>query len=207
MTEAKHNENAGKGKDPKEFMKPKDEKHMKKEHPKKEEVSEKTIQDILENLNQEGKKENVEEKDSKDDKEQKIAELTDMLKRTQAEFINFKNRTEKETRQICEYASFDMIKKVLPVLDTFELALKNAPESDFKKGIELVYAQLLDAFKSEGLRPIEALGKKFDPYFHEVMLKEKSGKAEDIIIEEFQRGYMLKDKVLRYSKVKVSAGN
>lgn len=144
------------------------------------------------------------EKNKQDEKDIKIAELTDLVKRTQAEFINYKNRTEKENKQMFEYSSFDFVKKMLPVLDSFELALKNAPESGFKKGVEMVYAQLLDVLKQEGVRSIDCVGKKFDPYYHEVMLKEKSDKAEDTVLEEFQKGFMMKERVLRYSKVKVS---
>lgn len=116
------------------------------------------------------------------EKEQKIGELTELCQRIQAEFINYKNRTEKETKQIFEYSSADMIKKLLPVLDSFELAFKNNKEFEsFKKGMELVYAQLMDILKHEGLTPIQAEGLKFDPYKHEVLMKAKSDKGEDIV--------------------------
>ncbi|MCM2325186.1 MAG: nucleotide exchange factor GrpE [Candidatus Woesearchaeota archaeon] len=141
---------------------------------------------------------------SAEDKDAKIAELTDMVKRTQAEFINFKNRTEKETKQMLEYSTFDVMKKMLPIIDSFEQALKNEAGSEFKKGVEMVYAQLMDVMKAEGVKPIDCIGKKFNPYYHEVMIKEKSDKAEDVVLEEFQKGYMMKERVLRYSKVKVS---
>ncbi|MDP3765101.1 MAG: nucleotide exchange factor GrpE, partial [Nanoarchaeota archaeon] len=72
------------------------------------------------------------------------------------------------------------------------------------KGIEMIYAQLFSTLESEGLKPIEASGKKFDPYLHDVMLKQKSDKEDGIVLEELQRGYMLNDKVLRHSKVKIS---
>jgi molecular chaperone GrpE len=138
---------------------------------------------------------------------EKINELTDMIKRVQAEFINYKNRTERENKQCIEYGSASLVQKLLPVLDSFEIALKNANEHEsFRKGIEMIYAQLLDILKQEGLAPIITEGKKFDPYHHEVMMKQKSDKNEDTIIEEFQKGYMFKDKVIRHSKVKVSAG-
>lgn len=139
------------------------------------------------------------------EKEQKIEELTEMCKRIQAEFINYKNRTEKDARHMMDYSSSDVIKKMLPVLDSFELAFKNNKDYEsFKKGVELVYAQLMEALKNEGLRPILALGEKFDPYKHEVLMKAKSDKPEDIVLEELQKGYMFKDKVLRHSKVKIS---
>ena len=103
------------------------------------------------------------------------------------------------------YAKADIINKILPTIDTFEIALKNTSDKEkFVKGIEMVYAQIFSLLENEGLRPIEALGKKFDPFFHEVLLKQKSNKDEDIVLEELQKGYMLNDKVLRHSKVKVS---
>jgi molecular chaperone GrpE len=141
----------------------------------------------------------------KENKNDKIKELTDTLQRTQAEFVNFKNRTEKETRQILQYGAYDAVKKILPVIDSFELALKsNKDDSDFKKGIEMVYAQLLDILKQEGLVPINALNQKFDPYKHEVLMKGDSDKDSDIVIEELQKGFMFKDRVIRTSKVKIS---
>ncbi len=144
-------------------------------------------------------------KPKKPTKAQEIAELTEMLKRTQAEFINYKNRVEKETQDMCKYSNADIIKKLLPVLDSFELALKNTKDQKkFKEGVEMVYSQLLDTLKQEGLEPINAKGQKFDPYMHEVMLKEKSDKPSDTVIEELQKGYMLKDKIIRHSKVKIS---
>ncbi|AJF60894.1 TPA: nucleotide exchange factor GrpE [Candidatus Woesearchaeota archaeon] len=138
-------------------------------------------------------------------KDEVIAELTDMLKRTQAEFINYKNRVEKENKEAYEYCSADLVKKLLPVLDSFELAFKNTGEAGkFRQGMEMVYAQLVDVLEHEGLRRIDAEGKKFDPYRHEVLMKDKSDKSPDIVLEEFQKGYMFKNKVARHSKVKVS---
>ena len=137
--------------------------------------------------------------------ETKIAELTEILKRLQAEFINYTARTEKESRQIIEYSNADLIKKILPVIDSLELALKNSSDLEkFREGIKLIYSQLLEIMKQEGLRPIEALGQMLDIQKHEVLLKEKSDKVEDTVIEELQKGYMLKDKVLRHSKGKIS---
>jgi len=137
--------------------------------------------------------------------EEKNGEITDLLKRTQAEFINFKDRTEREAKNIIEYGNSDFIKKILPVVDTFEIALKNTTDKDkFREGMEMVLAQLFDVLKQNGVEPIECVGKKFDPYLHDVMLKEKSDAEEDMIIQELQKGYMFKGKVLRHSKVKIS---
>lgn len=147
-----------------------------------------------------------EEKHQKEDHQKKIEELTDTLQRLQAEFDNYRKRVEKEKQEFMKYAEAEFIKNMLPFLDTFEIALKHTQDHEkFVKGIELVYAQLFSLLEKEGLRPIEALGKKCDPNVHDVMLKEKSDKNEDIIIEEFQKGYFLKDKVLRHSKVKISS--
>ena len=141
-----------------------------------------------------------------DSKEQKIAELTETLQRLQAEFQNYKKRTEKETQLLSKYASQVVIAKLLPVLDSFELALKNTnTEKDrFIKGIEIIYAQFFSVLESEGIKPIKAVGKKFDPYYHEVLLQEPSEKEEDIVLEEFQKGYMINDRVIRFAKVKLS---
>lgn len=138
-----------------------------------------------------------------DEKDQKIAELTDCLQRLQAEFENYKKRVEKENNNFLKYANAGLINELLPLLDSFELALKNKEsKEDFIKGVELIFAQLFSTLEKQGLRPIEAEGKPFDPYKHEVMLQEPSDK-EGIVLEELQKGYMLYDKVLRHSKVKV----
>ncbi|MBW2997563.1 nucleotide exchange factor GrpE [Candidatus Woesearchaeota archaeon] len=144
-------------------------------------------------------------KQKKETKEDKIAELTTDLKRIQAEFENYKKRAEKENAQFCEYAKAEIVKKLLSVLDSFEIALKSTGNhEEFVKGIELIYSQLYTLLKDEGLAHIETKGKKFDPYLHEVMLSEKSDKDDDTIIEELQKGYTLKGRVLRHSKVKVA---
>ena len=142
--------------------------------------------------------------EKKSDKEI-IEDLTDSLQRLQAEFENYRKRIEKEKEEFVKYAKAELMQKLLPTIDTFEIALKSAKDSEkFVKGMEMVYAQLVSTLQSEGLKPIEAAGKKFDPYLHEVMLKEKSDKDDDIVLEELQKGYMLNDKVLRHSKVKIS---
>lgn len=139
------------------------------------------------------------------EKQQKIEELTDTLKRLQAEFENFKKRIDKEKAEFVKFAHADVIAQMLPVLDSFEIALKNTNDKEkFVEGVKIIFAQLYSALEAEGLRPIKAAGEKFDPYKHEILMKEESDKPEGTIVEEFQRGYMLNDKVLRFSKVKVS---
>jgi molecular chaperone GrpE len=157
-------------------------------------------------MKNENKKPSEEKKSVKKPTEKEvIAELTDTLQRTQAEFENYKKRVDKEKDEFVKYAKAELIQKLLPTIDTYEIALKSTKDNEkFVKGIEMVYAQLVSLLHSEGLKPIESLGKKFDPYLHEVMLKEKSDKDDEIILEELQKGYTLNGKVLRHSKVKVS---
>ena len=139
--------------------------------------------------------------------EDKNKELTDTLQCLQAEFENYKKKVSKDNEHFAKYSSARVIEKLLPILDSFEMALKNsANREQFVKGVELIFAQFFSTLESEGLRPMKSVGDKFDPYKHEVMLKEPSDKGEDVIIEEMQRGYIFNDKVLRHSKVKVSTG-
>lgn len=137
------------------------------------------------------------------DKE-KIAELTDSLKRLQAEFENFKKRRDKEEEEKRQYINAGLIEKMLPVIDAFELAIKQKNSKEFAKGIEMIYLKLISILEKEGLRPINVLNKPFDPYKCEVLMQQEVGEEkEGIVIEEFQKGYMLKDRVLRHAKVKV----
>jgi len=135
----------------------------------------------------------------------KVKELTDSLQRLQAEFENYKKYVDKEKADFLKYAKSDIIQKLLPVLDSFELALKNTKnQKEFIKGVELIFSQLHQTLENEGLKSINPVGQKFDPYQHEVLMKEKSDKEENTILEELQKGYMLYNKVIRHSKVKVS---
>lgn len=179
---------------------------MKEENKEKEKLAEKKTEEKFEKLKKikQGVIKKIKQKKA-DEKEEKINELTESLQRLQAEFENYKKRVEKEKGEFVIYAKADLIAKLLPALDSFELAIKNTADKEkFIKGIELIFAQLYSLLESEGLRPIKAEGEKFDPYKHEVLMKQKSGKEEDIILEELQKGYMLNNKVLRHSKVKVS---
>ena len=151
------------------------------------------------------KEENQEKKEEvKDQKDGQITELTDTLKRLQAEFENYKRRTEKECQNTIKMASRDIIVKLLPLLDNFELALSHADDDDTKKGFELIFSQLFDILKEQGLEKTRAEGEKFDPYTMEAVMQERSDKGENIVLEELQSGYRLKDQVIRHSKVKVS---
>lgn len=160
----------------------------------------------MNNQDDDVKEENIqEEQDQMDDKDKRIQELTELLRRVQAEFENYKKRVEKQNEEFKKCANVDFIEKVLPVLDNFGLALKNQEGEEFKKGVELIYAQLFSVLEEEGLKPIQAEGQKFDPYFHEALMQEEvEGTEPGMVVEELQKGYCLGDKILRHSKVKVS---
>ena len=169
---------------------------------KKEETKDKKTEKTEESKKSD-EKENLQEQ--LEEKTKKIEELTDTLKRLQAEFENFKKRIDKEKIEFVKYAHADVIASMLPVLDSFEIALKNTNDKEkFIEGIKIIYAQIYSVLEAEGLKPIKATGEKFDPYKHEVLMKEESDKPDDTVLEEFQKGYMLNDRVLRHSKVKVS---
>ena len=145
------------------------------------------------------------EKEHINETDRKIEELTDTLKRLQAEFENYKKWNAKEKTEFVKYANAELIAQMLPIIDSFEIALKNTNDKEkFVEGIKMIYAQLHSMLESQGLRPINAAGQKFDPYKHEVLMKEQSDKPDDTILEEFQKGYMLNDRIIRHSKVKIS---
>ncbi len=138
-----------------------------------------------------------------DELKKKAEEYKDSLQRLQADFENYKKRCEKENSSFRKYANAQLIKSLLPILDSFELALKNNSEHEkFVKGVEMIYAQLYSMLEDIGLKKIEAEGRQFDPYAHEVLLQEESEK-DGIVLEELQKGYELDDVVIRHSKVKV----
>ena len=148
-------------------------------------------------------------KNKKDKKDEKIEELTDRLTRQMAEFDNFRKRTEKEKSQMYEIGAKDIIEKMLPVVDNFERGLDAVKEEDkedpFIQGMVMVYKQLMTVLGELGVKPIEAVGKEFDPNLHNaVMHVEDENFGENIIAEEFQKGYMYRDSVVRHSMVKVA---
>jgi molecular chaperone GrpE len=133
--------------------------------------------------------------------------LLDRLARTQAEFDNARKRAAREQQDFREYAVADAIKTLLPVLDSLERALQTSSDqkSDLRSGVELIYKQLQDALAKFGLRPIPAKGEPFDPHLHEAVEMVETTTAEDHqILEELQRGYKLKDRLLRPSMVRVA---
>jgi molecular chaperone GrpE len=132
-------------------------------------------------------------------------ELIDTLQRLQAEFENYKKRITRDYDSMIKCSNEELIKSLLPIVDNFELALKSCREKDdFYKGMELIYSHLMDTLHSQGIKLIECAGKKFDPYYHEVLLTEESEKEPNTVLEELQKGYMLYDKVIRHSKVKIA---
>ncbi|MBP5305693.1 MAG: nucleotide exchange factor GrpE [Lachnospiraceae bacterium] len=140
--------------------------------------------------------------------EEKIAELNDRVMRQMAEFDNYRKRTEKEKSQMFEIGAKDIIEKVLPVVDNFERGLsalsEEEKESAFAQGIEKIYKQLTQVLADAGVEPIEAVGKEFNPDFHNaVMHAEDENLGENIVAEEFQKGYTYRGSVVRHSMVKV----
>lgn len=148
-------------------------------------------------------------KNKKDKKDEKIEELTDRLKRQMAEFDNFRKRTEKEKSAMYETGAKSVIEKILPVVDNFERGLMAVPEEQkedpFVQGMDKIYKQIMTTLEEIGVKPIEAVGVEFNPDLHNaVMHVEDEEAGENVIVEEFQKGYTYRDCVVRYSMVKVA---
>ncbi len=148
-------------------------------------------------------------KEKKDKKDEKIEELTDRVRRQMAEFDNFRKRTEKEKTQMFETGAKSIVEKILPVVDNFERGLAAVTEEEkgtpFVEGMEKIYKQMMTMLEEAGVKPIEAVGQEFDPNLHNaVMHVEDEEFGENIIAEEFQKGYTYRDSVVRHSMVKVA---
>ena len=181
-----------------------------------EEITAETEEKEIEELTEESQEETVEEKKGlfgkkkkKDKKDEQIEELTDRLKRQMAEFDNFRKRTEKEKEARFEIGAKSVIEKMLPIVDNFERGLATVSEEQredpFVEGMEKVYKQLMSSFEAMDVMQIEAVGKEFDPNLHNaVMHVEDEEFGENIIAEEFQKGYTYRDSVVRHSMVKVA---
>lgn len=141
----------------------------------------------------ENKENNANEEKPKD------LDLVEQLQRLQAEFENYKKRTEKDQENLKDHIKSQLLIKFLNILDNLERSLAK----EDKKATEIVYKQMKKLLEEEQVTQIPTAGQKLDPYKHEVMLKEK-GKQDDMITEELQKGYMIKDKVLRPARVKIS---
>ncbi len=176
-------------------------------------VAEGTVEDIggeeLEEEIEEEVEQEVEEIEedieeaSREQLKEEVEELESSLKKVMADFDNYRKRMMKEKKRIIERATEDLMIDLLEVLDDFERALDNESEME-REGIEMVYKKFRQVLEEHGLEEIDAEGEKFDPQYHEcVMSVEEEDEEEDRILEEFQKGYKLKDKVIRPSKVKV----
>lgn len=164
----------------------------------------------------ESSKESKKEKKKKEkaDKKQdalkeKIEDLEDRVKRQMAEFDNFRKRTEKEKTAMFETGAKSVIEKILPVVDNFERGLASIPEEEkggaFAQGMEMIYKQLLAELESIDVKPIEAVGKEFDPEFHNAVMQVESEEFESgVIAQELQKGYTYRDSVVRHSMVAVT---
>ena len=176
-----------------------------------EEMTEETAEEAVESEEEAGEKKGFfgKKKDKKDKKDLKIEELEDKVKRQLAEFENFRNRTEKEKSRMYEFGARDVIEKMLPVVDNFERGLAAIPEAEkggpVASGMEMIYKQIMTTLEGLGVTPIDALNKPFDPNFHNAVMHVEDDEIEEsTVVEEFQKGYIYKEHVIRYSMVKVA---
>lgn len=156
-----------------------------------------------------GEAEEPAEEVKKDKKDEKIEDLTDRLQRSMAEFDNYRKRTEKEKASMYMVGAKEVVEKILPVVDNFERALESTTEEQeadpFVEGMEKIYKHFCKTLEDMGVTPIEAVGKEFDPNLHNAVMHVEDEEAGDnIIVEEFQKGYLYKEFVVRHSMVKVA---
>ncbi len=138
-------------------------------------------------------------------------EFKDLLLRKTAEFDNFRRRTERERQSLSDAAAADLLTELLPLVDDLERALQAEAGTEgaeaYRRGVELIHRQLTELLRKRGVRPVEALGADFDPNFHQAVAHEPAaGRREGEVIEDYRRGYMLGDRLLRPSMVKVAKG-
>lgn len=153
-------------------------------------------------------KDKKKKKEKKDKRDERIEELEDKVKRQLAEFENFRNRTEKEKASMYELGARSVIEKMLPVIDNFERGLAAIPEdeqeSPLATGMQMIYKQLVTELENIGVKPIEAVGKEFDPNYHNAVMQTESEEYESgIVAQELQKGYLYRDTVIRHSMVSV----
>lgn len=134
------------------------------------------------------------------------AELQDRFLRRQAEFENFRRRVEREKSEFAQYAASEAVTAMLPILDDFERALKQeTSDKEYQRGVELIYQRQVEALKKLGLEPIDSIGQPFDPYIHQAIDRVETDEAEDhTVLEEYQRGYNFKGRLLRPAMVRVA---
>ena len=172
-------------------------------------LAEEASEETAEESSEKGAKGLFKRKPKKDKKDEQIEELKDKLTRQMAEFDNFRKRTDKEKSAMYEIGAKDIIEKILPVVDNFERGLgavtEEQKEDSFVAGMEMIYKQIMTTLESVGVKAIEAVGNEFDPDFHNaVMHVEDEEVGENIVVEEFQKGYTYRDTVVRHSMVKVA---
>lgn len=174
------------------------EKKIEKEDIEEQEVQEKEIEEIDEN-----QKEETEEDIIKQQKET-LAQYKDKIQRIQADFENYKKRSEKERLEFVKFANEGLILKVLEAYEDLERALEVKEDKNLREGVELIYKKMTKILEDEGVEEIETEHQKFDPYKHEALMTENNEDYENNeIIQDLQKGYTLNSKVIRYSKVKV----
>ena len=163
------------------------------------------ISESIKKLTKKELEERIERVQKELEEKTKLAEERfNQLKYLQADFDNYRKFFEKEKEKIIELANENLIKEFLVINDDFEKALQSIENEKNKKGLELLHKNFLKILENHGVKKIDALGKIFNPYYHEALLREKSDKEDGVILEEIQPGYTLKSKVIRYSKVKVA---
>ena len=138
-------------------------------------------------------------------KDEEIIELKSHIQRLQADFDNFRKQGEKQKQDLIRYANEGLIVKFLDIYEDMERALENSSnEEELREGLELIYSKMKNTLEKEGVEEIPAVGEKFDPFKHEALLTVDSPNHENnVIVDELMKGYTLKDKVIKYSKVRV----
>lgn len=184
----------------------------KKNHQQQQEATEEVLEQAAEEQMAEAEEAVSEANEDTQAAEKLTAELEDLNQkflRVAADFENYKRRTNLEREDLLKYSNAKLIGELLPVIDNFQLGLKNASPSpevqNFLKGVEMIYTQLVSILEKEGLQKIEAVGQPFDPNMHEAVMQVPDDSVDDdTVVEELRAGYQYKDKVLRPAMVKVS---
>lgn len=171
------------------------------------------VEDIPENGEQRSVDEEIDNraKDKMNEALNKISELEDKLIRKEADMVNFRKRKEEEVNRMLKFCNEDLIKEILPILDNFERAVATDEskltdvEKNYLTGFKMIYTHLVNVLEKYDVKPIDGCNKKFDPVYHNaIMLEKRDGVESGMVIEVLQKGYLLKDKVIRAAMVKVS---
>lgn len=173
-------------------------------------MDEKKVEGTEEMTNEElnGTEANTAEQAPENEYKAKCEEYLQLLQRNQADFDNYRRRVNQEREEWVKYASAKLAANLLPVLDNFERALGSAGDdlTKFKEGIDMIYRQMVDTLSKEGVKPLETVGKEFDPTYHQAVMQGPSDEyPENTVIEELQKGYTMAERVLRPAMVKVSS--